>query len=153
MPSPVPPGYGSVRIATTGAASFDDVTVLESPQLSLSFIDGLGNPQQSLNFLGVQPTSGGTSPYPGLPTTLAQGVFLDTLARPAAQRLSLQAPVLMAPPPSGVGENTWALVQAARTITCAVRAALSFTQQQYISGTNGYTLARRPRSSNRRYHA
>jgi RHS repeat-associated protein len=141
MPSPIPPGYGSVRIATTSAASFDDVTVLESPQLRFSFLDGLGNPQQSLDFLGVQPSSGTPSPYPGLPTTLAQGVFLDDLGRPAAQRLSLQAPVMMAPPPSGSEENSWALVQGGEADYLRSPSGTQLTQQQYISGANGYTYA------------
>lgn len=143
MPSPVPPGYGSVRIGTTAAASFDDVVVLDSPELSLSCSDGLGVTQQGLTFLGVQAAGG--APYPTKPVMLASGVLLDVLGRPAAQRLGVQAPVVVAAPPAQGGPNPWTLVRAGEQDYLRAADGTQLTLQQYLagSGAGGYTYSSR----------
>jgi RHS repeat-associated protein len=137
LPSPLPAGYGSVRLATSAAASWDDVVLLDSPQLRLDCLDGLGVAQQTLDFVGVQP-AGGSSPYAGDAVVMARGPLLDGLGRPAGERMALQAPVQMSALPGSTG---WELVQAGEADYLRTESGTALTMQQYLGGTGGYTYA------------
>jgi RHS repeat-associated protein len=80
----------------SGSGAFDDVAILDDPQLTLDFSTGSGLP-----FQGVA-LEGRSAPYPaaGDFRSVSGGVFLDPLGRVTARRRPLDVPLALAPPAS-----------------------------------------------------
>ena len=94
MPLKIPKDYGKVWVATTVGAAFDNLIVLNTPQIGLSFADGVGTSLQTMRMQGYAPADGPL--YPKQMIASATGVLLDQLGRPAVQRLDMVVPVQFA---------------------------------------------------------
>src|SRR5581483_420601 len=90
-PSPPPANYGKVTLATAQPSSFDNLALLDSPQVAVQFADGLGRPLQGLSLEGYEPSGG--APFPSQSIVLGSGVLLDALGRPYVERSSMTAPI------------------------------------------------------------
>ena len=125
---------GKVWIAATGNAAFDDLVVLNTPQIALSAIDGLGSPLQDLNYMGVETASG---LYPNLATARAGGVLLDAQGRPAIRRLDMDVPLQIAAP--SVDDDTAdQLIAAGPTTYLYSPTGQSLSLTNFEAGQGGY---------------
>ncbi|HET7459764.1 MAG TPA: RHS repeat-associated core domain-containing protein, partial [Longimicrobium sp.] len=96
-PDTAAPDYGKPLLVMSGTGAFDDVAILDDPQLTLDFSTGTGLP-----FQGVA-LEGRSAPYPaaGDFRSVSGGVFVDALGRVAAGRRPLSVPLVIAPPTTG----------------------------------------------------
>lgn len=92
MPASLPSGYGSPQIATTGTSAFDDLVVMQSPEISIASSDGLGNPAQTMAVQGVvAPNAGGS--FAGEGECLAGATFYDSCGRPIVEGMNVESDV------------------------------------------------------------
>jgi RHS repeat-associated protein len=131
-PSTPPPNWGKVTLAVSGDCDFDDLVVLQEPQLSLSFSDGLGQPMQSIALQGRAIDGPYANQYP----TASTGTFYDALGRAQYARIDLTAPVAIAPP-SGSLDTAASLVVADQSTYLRTGTGQALTVRQFLDGTGG----------------
>ncbi|MHA4807281.1 RHS repeat-associated core domain-containing protein [Flavitalea flava] len=121
------PQYGFPSLLVNQAASFDDMVVLNDPQLSIGFIDGFGNTLQQLSLEGY--VGQGTADQTGY-RSVSTGVFTDGLGRPQyARNPALPALAINAANYLITGNQYTYLVDAS---------GQQETLQQYLAGTAGF---------------
>ncbi len=96
-PNPVPAKYGKLTLCLTKPGGFDNVALMQEPQLSITFRDGLGNAMQTITLEGKE-VSG---PFKDQYSVTNEGVFYDNLGRVQYSRESSTAQVMVAAPPTG----------------------------------------------------
>ncbi len=89
-PATIQPGYGKATVAATGPATFDDLILLDSPQINVTFADGLGSVMQNIGLFGYVPQSSG-GPFARQSICMGTGCFYDSLGRVQYARESLTA--------------------------------------------------------------
>ncbi|HZO75986.1 MAG TPA: RHS repeat-associated core domain-containing protein [Ktedonobacteraceae bacterium] len=109
--------------------SFDDLFVLNDPQLAASFLDGLGNLMQRVEYVGSN-INGAQPVYP----VNGSGILNDALGRPAYQRTPLSAPLQLALAP---GSNAVTLLQGNQDTYLFTPQGTHLTIQQYLAGQGG----------------
>lgn len=124
------PNVGKPVLTLTKSGNFDDLFVLNDPQLAADFLDGLGSQMQRIEYQGSNANS---NPQPSY-FTIGAGVLTDVLGRPAYQRNAENAPLQLALAPNNIAaqlllgnEDTY-LVNAQGT---------HLTVQQYLAGQGG----------------
>ncbi|HEU4562718.1 MAG TPA: RHS repeat-associated core domain-containing protein, partial [Longimicrobium sp.] len=122
------PDVGKVALVAGATAQFDDLVVLNDPQLSMTFRDGFGTAMQSVSLLGLSSTGTG---YP----TVAQGALFDALGRPYVSRNPAQ-PLLAID--QGTGSTARYLVEGDQATYLVSASGQQLTVSQYLSGTSGY---------------
>ncbi len=138
-PSVPPPNYGRVTLSLSQPGSFDDLLLLDDPQISVGFFDGIGGSTQSISIKGRSGTA-----YP----TLTSGRFLDSLGRPSVVRDSLTAPVSVQTPPQSPRASDDdppppTLIQGDQDVYLTDELGAQRTIRQYLDGGTGgkeYTL-------------
>lgn len=125
------PSYGKPALMATGAATFDDVVVLDNPQVAMSFLDGAGTELQRIALLGY---SGSGTSY----TTQAMGIFQDSLGRPYVSRNSASPALALAATGSNTATGAAELIEANQGTYLVSSSGQTVTQQQYLSGLYGY---------------
>lgn len=110
--------------------AFDDLLVLNNPELSVGFSDGAGSLMQTVSYEGYGESG---DHYP----TNGSGVFLDDLGRPAYQRNPSNAPLQLAPLEASVGATAAELLKGNETTYLVEPNHQSLTKQQYLDGASG----------------
>ena len=128
------PNYGQPSLMLTKDGAFDDLVVLNNPQLTLSFCDGTGQKLQSVTLLGY---AGGTT-Y----ATTSEGTFFDTLGRPHIARKTAGPPLALAAPPSITAARTGELVKGGETTYLVNSAGQSVSLVDYLMGRYGFDYTR-----------
>ncbi len=132
------PNVGKPVLTLKQAGSFDDLLILNDPQLSVSLQDGAGNTLQSISYKG-QVSSDGSPIY----MANGAGVLIDSLGRPAYDRNALNAPLQLAPP-SGSGLTAAELLEGNQDTYLVDVQGQHLSVQEYIDGEGGiydYTLS------------
>lgn len=124
------PDVGKPALLLTQTGSFDDLLVLDNPQMAVSFQDGFGHELQNVRLRGLVP--GATPSY----QAVGQGTFLDIVGRPQyirdAAPPSLQIDQPPAPRPNRyllLGDPTTYLVNAQ---------GQPINYQDYLAGIGGF---------------
>lgn len=125
-PKPVPEKYGKLTLCLNKPGGFDDVALLQEPQLSITFRDGLGESMQTLYLEGKEVAGAFKEQY----LVTNEGAFYDNLGRIQHSRNPAAAQVLMAAPQTGDGGND-----------LAPRLLLG-DQDTYLFNANGQHLTR-----------
>lgn len=120
------PDFGKPALLLTSTGSFDDLIVLDNPQFSVAFQDGLMGEMQSVSLLGY--TSGETY------LSVGQGVFLDSLGRAYVDRKGAQPPLAIAAPDN----LSRSLIEGNQTTYLVNSAGLPVSLQDYLDGTFGF---------------
>lgn len=100
-PTTVQPGYGKATLAATGLATFDDLVLLDSPQMNVTFGDGLGTVMQNIGLFGYVPQSTG-GPFAQNSICMGSGCFYDSLGRVEYAREPLTAALVFQSENNGV---------------------------------------------------
>lgn len=132
-----PQDWGKVTLAVSGDCDFDDLVVLQEPQLSLSFSDGLGRPMQTIALQGRAIDGPYASQYP----TASTGTFYDALGRAQYARIDLTAPIAIAALPqedSALDDTTASLVVADQPTYLRTNSGQALTVRQFLDGAGGY---------------
>ncbi|WP_438044439.1 RHS repeat-associated core domain-containing protein [Sorangium sp. So ce128] len=130
------PDVGKPVLTLRQTGSFDDLLVLNDPQVGLGFLDGLGNRMQDVSYQG---RGAGMPTYP----TRAIGVLLDALGRPAFERDPLGPNLQLAPPGGTDGDAS--LVEGGQSTYLIDPQGNALTVPQYLAGQGGvysYTTRR-----------
>lgn len=137
-PTTPPPDWGKVTLAVSGDCDFDDLVVMQEPQLSLSFSDGLGRTMQTIALQGRAIDGPYANQYP----TASNGTFYDALGRAQFARIDLTAPVAIAAPPPLEGQErddtAAALVVANQSTYLRTTDGRPLTVRQFLDGDGGY---------------
>ncbi|WP_438044440.1 RHS repeat-associated core domain-containing protein [Sorangium sp. So ce128] len=123
-------GVGQPVFTLAQSGSFDDLFVLDNPELSVTLQDGLGRPAQGLAFRGRQTITSGNYPSDG------QGAFVDPLGRPEYLRRPRVASLQVASPPS----STAALLDGRQSTYLVSPDGQRLTRQQYLDGSVSQVL-------------
>lgn len=133
--NPAPgPNVGKATLLATATASFDDLIVLNNPQMSVTFRHGGGEVMQTVSLLG----RAGVASYP----TVAQGRFFDAIGRPYVTR-NPEQPALAIDLPQGVGPTPRYLVEGGEATYLVTSTGQPLTKAQYLSGTFGFDYTER----------
>ncbi|MEM9546393.1 MAG: hypothetical protein AAGA77_10480 [Bacteroidota bacterium] len=90
-PNPMPENYGKLTLALTEKGSFDNLILLQEPQIKLNFFNGLGNHFQSVSLQGKNIEGVFAGNYTGA----ASGVFFDDNGRVEYSRETLSAVITL----------------------------------------------------------
>ncbi len=100
-PSPVPEKYGKLTLCLTKPGAFDDVVLLQEPQLSITFRDGLGDVMQTINLEGKEVAGSFKDQY----RVKNKGTFYDNLGRIQYSRNPSTAQVIIAAPQAETADD------------------------------------------------
>jgi len=123
------PNYGQPALLMTGQGTFDDLIVLDDPQLSLRFQDGFGETLQTVSLVG---NASGTYEL------MATGTFLDQLGRAYVARKPARPPLALATNGSGGGQ----LIAGNQSTYLVTSSGRPVTILQYLAGRNGFDFTR-----------
>ncbi|MDR7666091.1 RHS repeat-associated core domain-containing protein [Methanosarcina sp. Z-7115] len=124
-PSPVPANYGKLTLCLTKPGAFDEVVLLQEPQLSVTFRDGFGDAIQTITLEGKEVEGSFQNQY----SVINEGVFYDNLGRIQYSRNPSTAQLMIAAP----------LAEAADDNDLAPQ-LLQGNQNTYLFNTNGKKL-------------
>lgn len=124
------PDIGKPALLLTKTGSFDDMLILNNPQLSVAFQDGFGNELQSVRLSGLVP---GTTPSY---QAIGQGTFLDIVGRPQYVR-NAALPSLQIDQPPASQTNRYLLL-GDQTTYLVNSQGQSIDYDDYIAGVGGF---------------
>lgn len=133
-PATIQPGYGMATLAATGQASFDDLVLLDSPQISMNFSDGLGGNMQQIGLIGYTPQNGG--PFAQNSICLDSGQFYDPLGRVSVAREGLTDKLTFQSQNNG-GSQPAQLLNGAPDSYLTDPSGNTLTYSQYLAGQGG----------------
>lgn len=113
------------------AGAFDDLIVLNNPQLGVSFLSGIGSVIQAVGYQGYDTIPTGNYPADG------SGTFLDALGRPEYERNPLTSSLKIASPGVGENNNQAALLEGNQGTYLVDPQGQPLTKQNYLDGASG----------------
>lgn len=135
-PTIIQPGYGKATLGATGQAAFDDLVLLDSPQINFSFSDGLGKRMQGLGLFGFLPQGG---PLAGGSICQGLGCFYDSMNRVFAMREPLTANLVFQSQ-DNQGTQPAQLLNGLPTSYLTDSSGNVLSLNQYLQGQGGYTF-------------
>ncbi|HEY1349467.1 MAG TPA: RHS repeat-associated core domain-containing protein [Ktedonobacteraceae bacterium] len=129
-PNTALPDVGKPALLLTQTGSFDDLVVLDNPQLAVSFQDGFGHELHSLRLRGL--VAGTTPAY----QAIGRGTFLDSVGRPRYIR-NAAPPSLQIDQPPAPQPNRYLLLGDPTTYLVNARGQ-SISYQDYLAGLGGF---------------
>ncbi len=121
------PDFGKPALLCNQIVAFDDLIVLNNPQMGIAFYDGIGNFLQSLALEGLVIPGSGEDP---IYRTINQGVFYNELGKAYVQRMP-ENPAL-----ATSGSNY--LLEGSPDQYLMDPEGNAVTKTEYLGGTNGY---------------
>lgn len=123
-------GVGQPVFTLAQSGSFDDLFVLDNPELNVTLQDGLGRPTQGLGLQGRQAIASGNYPSDG------RGAFVDPIGRPEYLRHPRVASLQVASPPS----SATALLEGGESTYLVSPDGQRLDKQQYLDGSVSQVL-------------
>ncbi len=137
-PGPTPANYGKLILCLTKPGAFDEVVLLQEPQLSVIFRDGFGDAMQTISLVGKEVEG----PFQNQYSVINEGVFYDNLGRIQYSRNPSTAQLMIATPQVEAADNNSMVPQLllGNQDTYLFNSdGEQLTQQNYLKLVNSYT--------------